>query len=222
MQLTLDGITPTFISLADFRVQWGLPDEFALVLFEPKDWDVGSMDGSGRAMTALRQHVIAGVPAQVSLTELLPRVEALVNLFEREMLAINTQIGLREVEVDFAVAGFADVMRGAAYQLIQLGQECRGNLAEVRRRFDFGVVYQGWLDASARLAGKTYAYTSQNRHFEIQTIYNPYGRVGLKIRVENEDYYVTDLTLACPAASFMQGLCYGVAQGLAEALVLSV
>jgi hypothetical protein len=219
MQLTIEGVVHSFIPLTVFRARWNLPDDFTLARFEPKDWTVGSMEGAGRsALTTLRQSVITALPHRLRLAELMPLVEALINLFHQGMITINPQVGLRQVEIEFAVAGFADVTRSAAYQLIQLGYLYPGNPEAIRQSFNFAAIYQEWLDASTRLADKIYTYTWQGQQFEVQTIYNPYGRVGMKVHVANEDYYVTDMTLACPAASFMYSLCHEVAQGLGEAL----
>ena len=58
MQLTIAEDTHTFIPLQAFRSQWGLPDDFNLAHFEPKDWQgLGSLDGSGKALATVRQRV---------------------------------------------------------------------------------------------------------------------------------------------------------------------
>ncbi len=223
MQLTIDGQRQTFIPLATFRSQWDLPSEFALAHFEPKEWQgLGSLDGSGQALPELRQRLLEAVPQTVPLTELIPQAQAITDCFQRELTAINPQIGLREVEVEFAVAGFADVMQSVAYTLIQLSHTHQHNLAEIKKRFDFPSLYQNWLDASARVSATSHPYLNREVLCQIQTVYNAYGRVGLKVTVADEVYYVLDPALACPAANYMFDLCDAVAQALCAALTLNI
>lgn len=223
MQLTLDGQPQKFIPLATFRSQRDLPLEFALAYFEPKEWQgLGSLDGSREALPIVRQRVLAAVPQTVHLTELIPQVQALTDCFHRELAAINRQIGLREVEVEFAVAGFADVMQSVAYNLIQLSHTYRHDPAQIKNQFDFSTLYQNWLDASARVSSTRHSYLHQDVTYQIQIVYNAYGRVGLKVAVADEVYYVFDPALACPAANYMFDLCSIVAQSLCVALTLNV
>ncbi|MCL4301880.1 MAG: hypothetical protein KJ077_39660 [Anaerolineae bacterium] len=222
MQLTIDGQPHTFIPLAAFRREEGLPEEFTLAYFEPKDWQgLGTLDGSGKALAALRQRMLEAVPAAVTLAELIPQIQALADHFHAELTAINQQIGLREVEVEFAVAGLADVLQSVAYQLVQLSHTYRHDPSQVQAHFDFSGLYQNWLDASVRVSATTQIYTHQNVMYQVRVIYNPYGRVGLKVEVAGEVYYVTDLALACPALHYMQDLCSAMAQALCTALTHS-
>lgn len=223
MQLAIDGQRQTFIPLATFRSQRGLPPEFAVAYFEPKEWQgLGSMDGSGQALLQMRQQLLEAVPKTVPLTELIPQTQALTDCFHHELAAINSQIGLREVEVEFAVAGFADVIQSVAYTLIQLSHTHQHNLAQVKNQFDFSSLYQNWLDASARVSATSHPYLNGEVLYQIQTVYNAYGRVGLKVIVADEVYYVSDPALACPATNYMFDLCDAVAQALCAALTLNI
>lgn len=222
MQLTIDGHPRTFIPLPAFRQQWGLPEEFTLAYFEPKDWQgLGTLDGSGKALAALRQRMLAAVPTAVTLAELIFQVQALADRFHVELTAINPQIGLREAEVEFAVAGLADVLQSVAYQLMQLSHTYRHDPSQIHTHFDFSGLYQNWLDASVRVSATRRIYTHQNVTYQVQVIYNPYGRVGLKAEVAGEVYYVADAALACPALHFMQDLCGTLAQAFCAALTRS-
>jgi len=219
MQLTIAEYTHTFIPLQAFRSQRGLPDDFNLAHFEPKDWQgLGSLDGSGKALATVRQRVIEAVPPTVTLAGLISQVEGLINLFQRELAAINSQLGLRDVEVDFAVAGFADVTQAVGYHLLQLGHLYRHDPSQISSNFDFSAIYQSWLDASVRISTTTHLYTHENVQYEVQIVYNAYGRVGLKVLVAEEVYYVADMALACPASAYMMDLCGEVAQALYLAL----
>jgi hypothetical protein len=222
MHLTIAGYTHTFIPLQIFRSQWGLPDDFNLAYFEPKDWQgLGSLEGSGKALAIVRQRMIEAVPQTIILAQLISQVEALTNLFYRELAAINSQIGLRDVEVDFAVAGFADVSQSVAYHLMQLSHVYRHDPTQIPLNFDFLAIYQSWLDASARISATTHLYVHENVGYEVQIVYNAYGRVGLKVQVFDEITYVIDMALACPAANYMMDLCGEVAQALCIALTHS-
>jgi hypothetical protein len=222
MQLTIDGQRHIFIPLPAFRQQWGLPEEFTLAYFQPKDWQgLGTLDGSGKALAALRQRMLEAVPAAVTLAELTFQVQALTDRFHTELTAINPQIGLCEVEVEFAVAGLADVLQSVGYQLMHLSHAYRHDPGQIQTHFDFSGLYQNWLDASVRVSATTQIYAHQDIKYPVQVIYNPYGRIGLKVVVAGEVYYVADLALACPALHYMGDLCGAVAQVLCAALTRS-
>ena len=117
LQLSLDGHNQTLIPLPVFCTQKGLPPEFQVAYFEPKDWQgLGRLNASGRALAVVKRRVVAAVPKTIPLASLLYQVEALATFFHQELVAINPQIGLREVEIEFAVAGFADVLRSSGYE----------------------------------------------------------------------------------------------------------
>jgi len=214
MRLMINGRPHDFIPIQIFRARWNLPDDFGVAHFEPKDWQgLGALTGSGEALARMRQGVIEAVPPVIRLFELLAQVEASAQLFRRELEAANVQIGLRQVEVDFAAAGFQDVMQSIAYHLIQLAQTYRADLAQLHNRFDFAAIYQAWLEASTRISATTHRYPPEDngRQFEVRLVYNAYGRIGLAVGVANEAYYVADTSLACPAANYMADLCQAVA-----------
>ncbi len=219
MQLTINGCPQTFIPLQTFRSQWKLPDEFSLAYFEPKDWQgLGRLDGSGKALATVRQRVIEAAPQHITLVELIAQVQTLTNLFHLELMAINPQIGLREVEIEFAVAGFADVLQSVVYQLLQLSHAYGHDPSQIRQHFNFAAIYQNWLDSSVRLAATPRVYVDKGVRFEVYVVYNAYGRVGLKVEVASQVFYVTDTALACPAANYMLDLCGLVAQAFCGAL----
>jgi hypothetical protein len=216
MQLVVHQQSQTFIPIQTFRAQWELPPDFGMALFEPKDWEVGSMEGAGGILLAVKERVVAAVQPQLTLPELMAAVEALTLIFETELAQANLQIGLRPEEVDFAVSGFRDILQAAAFRLIQLSYT--GGDEPLCRQFDYLAVYQTWLDDSVRVSSVAHAYRNEALLCEIRVIYNAYGRVGLEIKNGPETYYVMDMSLACPAASFMRDLCGEVAQALCRAL----
>lgn len=216
MQLVVHQQKRTFISVQAFRAQWQLPHDFGIAIFEPKDWEVGSMDGAGGRLLAVKERVIAAVHPQLTFPELMPAVEALTLVFEAGLKQANLQIGLRPEEIDFAVSGFRDILQAAAYRLIQLSYTGRNE--PLCRQFDYSTVYQAWLNDSVRVSSVTHSYRYEALLFEVRIIYNAYGRVGLEIKNGPETYYVMDMSLACPAASFMRDLCDEAAQALCRAL----
>jgi hypothetical protein len=216
MQLAVHQQNRTFIPIQTFRAQWQLPHNFGIALFEPKNWEVGSMEGAGTLLLAVKERVIAAVSPHLPLSELMAAVEALTLIFEVELEQANLQIGLRPEEVDFAVSGFRDILQAAAYNLIQRYYTREDE--PLCRQFDYSAVYQAWLDDSVRVSSVAHAYQYESLQFEIRLIYNVYGRVGLEIKNGSETYYVMDMSLACPAASFMRELCGEVAQALCRTL----
>jgi hypothetical protein len=221
MQLTLNGALRDFIPLAAFRAQWQLPEDFTLARFSPKDWSgLGSLERGGAGLARIRQVVVSAVPSAIPLHRLRDQVLALSGLFLSQLQLANADIGLRDVEVEFAAAGFQDVLDAAAMRLIQLSQLHRRDLARIRSQFDFDSVYQGWLDASARVFEQEHHYSHNGADFTVRVAHNPYGRVGLEVTVNDEMFYVADPALACPAAGYMHDLGAEVAAALCNALSL--
>ena len=220
MQLIIENHLRTFISLQTFRTRWGLPDDFTIACFEPKEWTgLGSVAGSGQALTAVKHCVLDLVPTVVSDSNLMPLVDILSATFRRELETVNEQIGLRQVEIDFAVAGFHDLLQAIVYRLIQLVHICQGDMIKVRSQFDFSETYLIWLSDSVRVGSRVYTYVNDGQLLEVRIIYNAYGRVGLEVlAVDGERYFVADPSLACPASGYMETLTEQVTRKLCEAL----
>ena len=187
--------------------------------FESKEWaGLGSLEGAGPALATVRQHVIQAVPPQVTLTALLSVVDDLSDVFNRELEGANVQVGLRPVEVDFAVSGFNDVLQAVAYRLVELYHSHSDDLAQLSQNFDFADIYQSWLNNSVQVSTTTHVYEHGDTQFNVRIIYNIYGHVGLEVTVAHELYHIMDMSLACPASSYMYDLCNHVAQALCRAL----
>jgi hypothetical protein len=187
--------------------------------FSPKDWSgLGSLERGGPALAHLRQVVVSAVPAAIPLHQLRDHVLALSGLFLSQLQLANADIGLREVEVDFAAAGFQDVLDATAMHLIQLSHTHQRAVAQIQKHFDFEAVYQNWLEAGARVFEQEHLFTHNNFDFKVRVVHNPYGRVGLEVRVSTETIYVADPALACPAAGFMHDLDADVARALCAAV----
>ncbi len=214
-QLKLHHQSYPLTTLPVFRKEWGLPDEFSVAYFEPKDTaGLGSLEGASSALALVKQRVLQSVPAKTRVADVMTYAEGLSRIFEPELTAVNTQIGLKPVEIEFAVAGFEDVLRSVAYKLIELQYTHRQNPQQIEADFDFATIYQDWLDDSTRLGGLVHNYEASPPQFEVQIIYNVYGRIGLAVTVNEEIYYVYDPTLSCPASNFMLNFSEAAAMAL--------
>jgi hypothetical protein len=204
-----------------FRAEFGLPDTFQMEHFEAKEWvGLGSTEGAGAILAAVRQQLIDAVPSHITIQTLMPVVDEIAQRFRQELTVANQHIGLRPVEVDFAVSGFYDVMQAAAYRLAELTHLHRQNLEAVVDKFDFLSIYHAWLNDSVRVSGLVHNFQHHDQQFKVRLIYYIYGHVGLEVDVVGEIYYVTDMSMACPASNYMQELCGAVAQALCESLTL--
>jgi hypothetical protein len=218
MELTIDDQLRKLIPLSTFQKTWHLPADFGVAQFEPKDWaGLGSMSGSGPALNQIKQALIQSIPTTISPPQLMMHVDALGHRFRVALEAANEQIGLRPVEVDFAVAGLEDIMRDVTYRLIQW-QHRPPAAADSSGPIDFGAIYQHWLDNGTRVAVESKIYDHEGQTFHVNIIYNPYGRVGLKVKLDEQVYYVADPALACPAAAFMETLAEEVSLALSRAV----
>jgi hypothetical protein len=221
MQLKINNQQYSFTPLQTFRKLWQLLDDFTIDRFDPKNWSgLGSAETAGPALKKLKQRVIEAVPSVITLIRLIDEVDTLTGIFRQELETINPQIGLRSAEIDFAVAGFQDVLHAAGYHLLQLAHTHRHNPALISQQFDFASVHQTWLDESVRISVTVHSYLSGDNLFQVRVIYYAYGRVGLEVTVPTgECFYVTDSSLACPASRFMETLEEQVAQVLVRAFL---
>jgi hypothetical protein len=150
-QFLIEGQIRDFIPVKDFRAAHGLPPAFGVAWFEPKDYaGLGRIDHAGAELNAVRQTVLAAIPARMPLQGWMGFLPQLVALFERSLYDINAQVGLKDVEIEFAVAGFGDVCQALLYAML------RGNA-------DFRQVYAEWLNSSIRLYGQPYDYEHEGQ-----------------------------------------------------------
>jgi hypothetical protein len=213
MNFLIDGQPRTLSPLKDFRAQHGLPPEFKVSLFEPKDYaGLGNIERAGADLNAVRHLVLASIPPHVTqatlFSDALPRLE---RVFEQQLYAINPVVGLKDVEIGFAVSGFADVCRAWGY-------------AFVRARIDktplpdFNHIYADWLYSSIRVSQTLHPYAHQGQTWQIQVLTHAYGRFGLVVHSGQAAHYVYDAALACPAEGYMLTLLSEVVQTFATRL----
>ncbi|GAB1420682.1 hypothetical protein MASR2M15_07930 [Anaerolineales bacterium] len=211
MRLVIDGQERELGSLAAFRQAHQLGAEFGIQSLSEKDFEgLAILDGHNHQhLGQIEGALMKAVAAQSEAEGLLDRVDTLQSLFQSSLLAINDEIGLKLVEVEFAEAGFGDMLRLYAYEMIR-------SRALKQAAPDFDVIYRRWLDDSVQLSTPPLRYPYQDEVWELQTIHTHYGRSGLKVRQANGQIdYLMDGRFACPADGFMQGLLRKVCQALA-------
>lgn len=199
MQLLIDGQQRTLIDIRDFRQQRDLPESFGVALFEPKDYTgLGSIEHAGGALNTIRAALLEAVPPVIDAPQLPALIDQLGRLFREKLYAINDQVELKDVEIEFAVAGFEDVNRGLLYALLRAGSH---GIAP-----SFGAVYGEWLDAGAQISIRGHEYNHNGQSWRVQIINTAYGRAGLIVDTGDETIYLRDGRLACPAEGFMSTL----------------
>ncbi len=202
MRLTVDGAPRVFEPIRAFRAAQGLPAEFGVALFEPKDFGgLGRIDQAGAELNTVRAAVLAAVPARLTLRDWLTFIPELTRLFTAKLHEINPRVNLRDVEIEFAAAGFADVCQAAVYALLR-GAET-----------PFAAVYAEWLDQSARVSQTVHAYGT----WRVQIVTHAYGRAGLIVDTGADVHYVADASLGCPAEGYMASLLADVFERIAAA-----
>jgi hypothetical protein len=203
--ITLNNTSHSLIPIRTFRAQHNLPTSFGVALFEPKDYTgLAALDQVGAELQSLRSHVMAAVPLTPSRMDLPFSVDRLQEAFEWELREINSRIGLREPEIEFAVAGFGDVCRTWAYALIRARNAPS----------DFASVYVEWLNASVRISSQEHVYTHQGETWHVRILNAIYGRIGLEVKTPAETFYITDSVYTCPVEGFMASLLQEVAERL--------
>ncbi len=191
MRLTIDGSPRDFTPIKAFRAAHDLPSEFGVALFEPKDYSgLGRIDRAGAELNGVRTAVLAAIPPKLPLPQWIAYLPQLTRLFTEQLYAINPQVKLHDVEIEFAAAGFADVCQAVVY----------ANLRPPPPPFE--AIYARWLDDTTRVSQTVHPYGD----WRIQIVTHAYGRAGLIVQMDAETHYVQDAALACPAEGFMASL----------------
>lgn len=210
MRLHVDGDWQTFIPLQTYRIQHHLSSDFSVARFEPKTWEgLGNLDGAGVALQTLTDHVLQRIPTQIDPAQ---TGFQLADVFRHALESINDEVGLRDSEVDFAVAGFQNVVDDFLFASMRskLLHEPMPN---------FEQVYHAWLMQTIRVSSVRHEYTPpQGAVWHVQVIHHAYGRVGLRVEHAEHVDYIADHALACPAENFMMRLLKDVCSHLAQRL----
>jgi hypothetical protein len=208
----IDGEHLTPIPLKTFIGHYGLAADFGVSAFSTKDYaGLGRIDAAGAALNTLRETVLQRVPARCTVTSLLNTVDDLGRHFEQHLRQINPVVGLREPEIEFAVAGFRDVLSQFAYALVQ------AHLTHGPRP-DFSRSYHDWLMSTLRCFEERHLLQVAGQDAVVQVVAHAYGRVGLLIRRGDQTDAIYDPALACPAEGFMTVLVAAVASRMVDAV----
>lgn len=213
MQLMLDDRPREFMPIRAFRDTYQLPDSFGVNYFEPKNYTgLGSIEGAHRQLHDLRQAMLNHLPATVHIGDLLFLKDQLQALFETYLKGINAAIGLQIVEIDFAVAGFGDVLETWVYALV--GHRSQSFTPPP----NFEDIYQAWLNSTVRLSQTMHPYENNGDLWRVQIVNHVYGRAGLRVETADGVQYVEDGRLACPTENFMHHLLVEITTRLMNAL----
>lgn len=212
MKLQIEDEMREFIPLKEFRERHNLPEDFRLSLFEPKEYEgLGSIEQAGAELNTVRQAVLDSVPEHITPQELMDFFYKLQAIFRNLLYGINESVGLQEVEIEFAVAGFGDVTQHLNYAIMR-GVVAKGEMPP------FMQLYGEWLNSTIRVSFNTYNYTHNGQTWQIRTVNHVYGRVGMIVDTGEGVHYVVDSSLACPAEGFMAQLLSDVAAKVISAV----
>lgn len=202
MQLTIDGVARQLIPIKDFRAAHNLPPEFGVAHFEPKEYaGLGRIDRAGAELNTVRAAMLDALPPSMPARGWLTFLPEYARLFETKLYEINAAVGLKDVEIEFAVAGLSDVCQALAYALL------RGDRGGVQEpKIFFARIYGEWLDNSLKVFSQVYPYAHGDETWQVQIFAHAYGRAGLVVARPDATEYVYDPALGCPAEGFMSFL----------------
>lgn len=213
VQLQVANDLHTFIPVKNFRLTHKLPADFGVALFEPKDYSgLGRVDQAGVELNIVRQSVLDAMPAEMPLHAWLDFIPNLAQLFQNKLDEINPEVGLKSVEIEYAVAGFRDVLLTFLYDMLRAR-------AAGEPMPDFRQVYFQWLSSTVRISSDTHHYIHEGEIWAVQIVNHAYGRTGLVIWTPTDTHYIQDSTLGCPAEGFMSALLAEVGRRIATGAV---
>lgn len=202
-----------WISIQEFRAAHMLPPDFGLRLFAPKDFtNLGSIDRAGDALHQVREHVLNYIPSDIPPRGVVTFGLELQLHFHRLLREINPVVGLHPSEIEYASAGFGDVIQAYLHTLL------KAYLTD-QPMPDFNAIYHDWLTRSTLVSSVSFPYEHQGEMWRVRLVKNNYGLVGMIVHTDTHRYYVSDLIYSCPAAGFMTRLLQDCAQRL-EAIII--
>jgi hypothetical protein len=205
MELLIEGEWRVFIPIKTFRAAHDLPENFSVALFEPKDYaGLGRVDTAGAELNSVREAVLAAMPQSQPPQVWMTLIPQLQTLFTDKLYEINPRVGLKDVEIEYAGAGFRDVCEAAVYAVARA--RASGDPPPV-----FMQIYGDWLNSTARVSQTEHEYTRREATWRIQIVNHAYGRAGMIVRLDSETHYVADAALGCPAEGYMLNLLAEVA-----------
>lgn len=213
MQLQIDGEIRTFVPVRDFRQQQNASYNFGVAMFEPKNYaGLGRIDSAGSDLNDLRRTILESIPSGITLKGWIDFLPHLTQLFHNLLLQINVEIGLREPEIDHAVAGFNDVCHALVYAIIRAHKAGEPTPT-------FQPIYDQWLNSTVRVSSTAHSYINHGQVWAVQVVNHAYGRAGLIVWTDDTTHYLYDNMLGCPVEGFMAALLKDVAASILEATI---
>lgn len=214
MRLRVDGALVDFIPVKAFRDELALPLAFGVAQFEPKDYTgLGSLERAGSRLNGVREALLQALPTEIKAVEWFVFLPQLTALFTQQLYDINDAIRLRDVEIDFAAAGFGDVCQTFAYEMM------RARTSSGITPPPFEAIYAGWLDSTVRVSQTLHPYVHHGESWMVRIVTHAYGRTGLIVTTPRQTYHVYDSALGCPAEGFMTLLLKEVTQRMLAATI---
>ena len=212
MQLAVEGALRDFSPVKVFRHAYNLPASFGVNHFEPKDYtDLGSIENAGAELNTVRAAVLDAIQLPCTLSDWMNAAPDIAALFRLKLLQINNVVHLKEIEVDFAVAGLHDMLQAVIYELVRAR-------ASRQPPPPFEANNASWLNTSIKLSQTVHLYPYADREvWEIKVLTHVYGRFGLVVRTNDGLQYVYDPALACPAQGYMTTLLGEIAAAIYKA-----
>lgn len=214
IQLPVNGNLEVFVDAKSYRDEHNLSADFGVNTFEDKNYvGLGSISQAGDVLRAMKDRFLDGMPTHSNPQQWLLMQDQEQSRFYALLMEMNSQVGLRESEIDFAVAGFVNVYSQWVYALIHAA-------ATRNTPKPFSEIYRGWLNESVRVASQTHAYQHGGETWHVRIVSHVYGRIGLQIQRGDIIEFVYDHSLACPAERFMEGLMTDVAAHIQAACAM--
>ncbi len=211
----IEGASRQLIPIRAYRALHHLPESFGLAFFEPKHAaELASIDGlppdiltsihtAAISAATLSAAALSAALRDTTTPDALSAITPIVSAFSAALVAANPAIGLKDVELDYAVNSFADMLNMWAFRAMAAQP-------------DFDAAYRQWLNDSVRLATQVFPYEHQADTLHVRIINTVFGRIGLRVERKNAVDYVSDRVHACPAEGFMASLCRDVVMKLSS------
>lgn len=200
VKLLIENELHEFIPIQQFRDTFEMSHEFGVSLFAPKDFTgLGRIDTAGGELKTVRAAMLDAIPSALPVSEWLDYLPHLTRLFQNKLDEINPAVGLKTVEIDYAVSGFTDVCQAVIYTIIR----SRSQKTEIP---SFYSIHSEWLNSTVQVLPTVHHHIHRGEIWAVQVVVHAYGRAGLIVWTDTQTYYLHDNALGCPAEGFMAAL----------------
>jgi hypothetical protein len=181
-----------FVALKGFQSEYQLPPTFGIVGLFPKDF---SGLGTLQPTTAQDLHTLMQPHEQALTREI---VERLIERFHHALQQVNEQVRLSVEQVEFAEAGFADMLWHVFYA------------RTTRPDAPTHTLLHEFIEASLHLSSEDIAYEHGGETWRVCTVSSVFGRIGLRVTMPTQTVYVRDERYLCPMEEGMLELVDGL------------